>query len=473
MIDEKNNLIHGPVLQSLITISLPIIFANFLHTAYQLTDTFWVGRLGAAAVAAVSISFPVIFLIVSLGGGLSVAGTILVAQYKGKNDMRAVNHITAQTLLAIFVVSVVLACVGFFGSPGIIRMMGAEKEVFTDAVSYMKISFAGTIFMFVFMVFQSLMRGVGDVKTPMYIILATVLLNLVIDPLFIMGYGFIPRMGVAGAAIATIICQGISAVTGIWLMVKKKHQIQLHIKGFRPDFPLIKKMFILGMPASIENSTVALSMNLLIFLVAGFGTTVLAAYGIGHRVSSLVVIPTIGLSIATSTLVGQNIGAGKIKRAERIVRVAVSLGFGILTLMGILMFIFAEHIAATFIPGEPETIAVSVSFIRIMSLTFGFMAVHHVTNGAFIGSGNTHISMILSIISLWLLRFPLAYVLSRYTSLKEAGIWIAFPATNVLTAAITVLWFSRGTWKKRKITEEIKLVIETTGETIIEEVLSP
>ncbi len=470
---EKNNLVHGPVLQSLITISLPIIGANFLHTAYQLTDTFWVGRLGAAAIAAVSISFPVIFLIVSLGGGLSIAGTILVAQYKGKNDIKAVNHITAQTFFAVFVISAVLACVGFFGSPGIIKLMGAEKEVFTDAVSYMKISFAGTIFMFAFMVFQSLMRGVGDVKTPMYIILATVLLNLVIDPLFIMGYGFVPAFGVSGAAIATIICQGISAVTGIWLMVKKKRQIQLHLKGFRPDFPLIKKMFVLGIPASIEHSTVALGMNLLIFLVTGFGTTVLAAYGIGHRISSFVVIPTIGLSMATSTLVGQNMGAGKIKRAERIVRVAVSLGFAILTLMGILMFLFAGQIAATFIPGEPETMRMSAQFIRIMALTFGFMAVHHVINGAFIGSGNTHISMMLSIISLWMLRFPLAYILSRHTGLKEVGIWIAFPLTNILTAFITALWFLRGTWQKRRITEEIKLVTETTSETIIEEGLSP
>ncbi|MBN1445399.1 MAG: MATE family efflux transporter [Candidatus Omnitrophica bacterium] len=470
---EKNNLTEGPILQSLLTISLPIIFANFLHTAYQLTDTFWVGRLGTAAIAAVSISFPVIFLIVAMGGGLSIAGTILVAQYKGKNDKRAVDHVTAQTLLTVFTVSAALACIGFFLSPHVIRLLGAEKEVFASAVSYMKISFAGIIFMFTFMVFQSLMRGVGDVKTPMYIILGTVLLNLIVDPLFIMGYGFVPAMGVSGAALATIVSQGIAAVIGMYLMLRKKRQIHLHLRDMKPDFPLIKKMLALGMPSSVEHSTVALGMNFIIFLVTGFGTTVLAAYGIGHRIFGFVIIPTLGLSMATSALVGQNIGAGKIERAERIVRMAVSVGFVTLTLIGVLMFLFAEQLSAIFIPGEFETIRMSAQFLRIMALTFGFIGIHHVLNGAFIGSGNTFTSMALSIISLWLLRFPLSYFLSRHTGLREMGIWIAFPATNVLTALITAIWFSRGTWKKRKITEEIKLVAETTEEALIEEGLNP
>jgi putative MATE family efflux protein len=466
---EKNNLTRGPVLQSLITMSLPIMAANFLHLAYQLTDTFWVGRLGSAAIASISISFPVIFLIVSLGGGMSMAGTILVAQYKGKNDKKAVDYVTAQTISTVFILSAVLACVGFFFSPHLIKLMGAEKEVFTAAVSYMKISFIGIIFMFNFMVFQSLMRGVGDVKTPMYIILGTVLLNLIIDPMFIFGYGFVPPLGVAGAAVATITTQGISSVIGMYLLLSGKYQIHLHLRDMKPDIPLIKKMFALGMPASIEHSTVALGMNLLIFLVTRFGTIALAAYGIGHRISSVVVIPAIGFSMATSALVGQNIGAGKIRRAERIVRVATSIGFVSLTVMGILIFIFARQLSTVFIPGDIETIRMSAEFTRIMALTFGFIAIHHVLNGAFIGSGNTYIPMTLAFVSLWVLRFPVAYILSNHTALAEVGIWIAFPVANVITALITAVWFLRGTWKKRRITEEIKLSTKTTRETIIEE----
>ncbi len=469
---KKNNLTEGSIIKSLLSLSIPIIFASILQTAYQLTDTFWVGRLGTAAVAAVSISFPIIFLIVSLGGGLAIAGTILVAQYKGKENKKAVDHITSQTLVMVINISIVLAAFGYVFSPHLIKLMGAEPEVYISAVSYIKISFIGMIFMFTYMVFQSLMRGVGDVKTPVYIVLGTVLLNLVLDPVFIFGYGFIPGYGVAGAAMATIGTQGLAAIIGITLLIRGKHEIQLHLNDLKPDFPLIKKMFAIGLPASIEQSTRALGMTIMTFLVASFGTITLASYGIGVRILSFIIIPTLGLSMATSTLVGQNIGAGKTERAEKIVKLSLLVGFVALTIAGAITFIFAEHLVAFFIPGELETIESSAYFIRIMAFTFGFIGIQMSLNGAFRGSGNTMISMMLSIISLWVLRFPLAYILSSYTTLEEVGIWIAFPAANVIATIITYAWFKKGTWKEKKITDEIQLEKETTEETIIEEGLN-
>ncbi|MEJ2053940.1 MAG: MATE family efflux transporter, partial [Calditrichaceae bacterium] len=188
--NSKLDLTEGPILKSLISLTVPIILANLLQTAYQLTDTFWVGRLGTDAVAAVSISFPIIFLTISLGSGLTVAGTIFVAQFKGKKDQQAVDHITSQTLFMVVIISSILAVIGYILTPAIIRLMGTESKVYAGAVSYLKISFIGMVFTFTYMAFQSLMRGVGDVKTPMYIVLGTVLLNLALDPLFIFGYGF-------------------------------------------------------------------------------------------------------------------------------------------------------------------------------------------------------------------------------------------------------------------------------------------
>jgi len=157
--NQINQLTEGPILKSLIALSVPIIFANILQAAYQLTDTFWVGRLGAEAIAAVSISFPIIFLIISLGGGLAMAGTILVAQYKGKNNQNAVNHIASQTLMMVLIISIILSAIGYALSPFLIGLMGTELSVYSSAVSYMKISFIGMIFMFMYMVFQSLLRG--------------------------------------------------------------------------------------------------------------------------------------------------------------------------------------------------------------------------------------------------------------------------------------------------------------------------
>ncbi|HNS31945.1 MAG TPA: MATE family efflux transporter [bacterium] len=460
-------------MKSLVNLSLPIIAANVLHSAYQLTDAFWVGRLGAAAIAAISISFPVLFLCASLGGGFAMAGTILVSQYMGKNDLKAVDYISAQTLFMVFMISLVIANIGYLFTPFFISFMGADPEVLTGAISYLKISFAGMIFVFTFMVFQSLMRGVGDVKTPMYIVLGTVLLNFFLDPLFIFGYKAFPPLGVAGAAFATITTQGLAAVVGIFLLLKGRRQIHIDLKDIKPDFPLVRKMFNLGFPASMEQSTVAIGMTALTFLVASFGTVILAAYGIVGRISSFVIIPTIGLSMATSTLVGQNIGAEKTKRASRIVKLAASISFIVLTAVGIAMFFSASFLSVLFAPGETETVRIASQFIRITALTFGFVGIYHVLNGAFIGSGNTMISMILSVITLWILRFPIAFILSRYTSLAERGIWISFPATSIIAAFIAFVWFSRGTWKKKRITEEIKLVSNTTSEAIIEEGISP
>ncbi|MBT3817083.1 MAG: MATE family efflux transporter [Candidatus Magasanikbacteria bacterium] len=454
----KNNLTEGSILSSLLALSVPIIFANLLQTAYQLTDTFWVGRLGTVAVAAVSISFPIIFFIISLGGGLAMAGTILVAQYKGRENKKAVDHVTSQTMVLVVFISIILATLGYVLSPFLISLMGAEPSVFSSAVSYIKISFIGMIFMFTYMAFQSLMRGVGDVKTPMYIVFGTVLLNLILDPLFIFGYGVIPAFGVSGAAVATIGTQGLASIIGIVLLIRGKYQIQLHLNDLKPDWVLIKKMCTIGFPASIDQSTRALGMVVMTFLVTTFGTMTLAAYGIGSRILSFVIIPALGLSIATSTITGQNIGAGKIDRAEKITKLSAFVGFIILTIVGIIMFLFASQISAIFIPGEIETIQSSALFIKIMALTFGFIGIQMSLNGLFRGSGNTMIPMVLTIISLWVLRFPLAYILSKHTALAEIGLWVSFPIANVIAAVITIIWFMKGTWKHKQITEETVII---------------
>jgi len=466
---KVNHLTEGPIFKSLLALSLPIIGANILHSAYQLTDAFWVGRLGASSIAAISISFPVLFLCSALGGGFAMAGTILVAQYMGKKERKAVDYIAAQTMMMVFIISAVISIIGYVLTPFLISFFGASPDVFRGAVSYLRISFIGMVFVFTFMVFQSLMRGTGDVKTPMYIVLGTVLLNFILDPLFIFGYGHFKGMGISGAALATILTQGISAFFGVFLLLKGRHYVRLDLKDIKPDFPTIKKMFNLGFPSSMEQSTVALSMTVMIFLVTSFGTSILAGYGIVGRISSFVIIPTIGLSMATSTLVGQNMGAGKIKRASRIVRMSTIVSFSVLTAMGLLLFFCSRGLASIFAPGETETIIVASQFIRITALTFGFIGIYHIINGAFIGSGNTMTSMIMAVISLWILRFPIAFFLSRYTPLAERGIWISFPAGNIISALVAVAWYSTGAWKKKKITEEIKLVSRTVNETIIEE----
>jgi len=445
--------------------------ANILQTAYQLIDTFWVGRLGAEAIAAVSLSFPIIFLMISLGGGISIAAAVLVAQYKGKGDQETIDRVSGQGVLMMVTISIILSAIGYLMSAPLMRMMGAEADVLPGAIAYLKFSFIGFTFVYGFFVFQSLLRGVGVVKTPMFIVLGTVILNLILDPLFIFGYGFIPAYGVAGAALATIGTQGIAALIGLLMLCSGKYDVRLRLRYLKLDKGLLKRIFFLGLPSSAEQASRSLCLTFLAVLVASFGTKVIASYGIGTRALAFIIIPAVGISMATSTVVGQNMGAGKIERAEKAARVSVVLSFIVLTLAGALLFIFARQIAGFFIPGDIAVIGSSTLFIRIMALTFGFMGAQEVVNGVLRGSGNTLHAMVLAIISLWFIRFPLAYVLSKHTILIEKGIWWAFPISNILSALIAFGWFLKGSWKEKRLTEKTMIQDEVLVETIADDTM--
>lgn len=462
----NSRLLEGPILASLLKLSVPIVLANVLQSGYQLIDAFWVGRLGGHAVAAVSVSFPVTFLLVALGSGFGVAGSTLIAQYMGAGNAPMVNRIAAQTLLMVAAVSLVLSAVGFVLAPYLLALLDVAPEVYRGALTFLRFSLAAMIFTFGFAMFQSLMRGVGEVRLPLYIVAGTVLLNLVLDPLLIFGF----KLGVGGAALATLITQALALLIGLRLLLRGRWGIQLTLRQFKPDPAFIRRAFALGFPASIEMSARALGMNVMIFLVTGFGTVTTAAYGVGINVLSFIVIPALGLSMATAALVGQNIGAGQVARAARIARLAAAIAFVSLTLVGALVFAFAPELVAFFVPDDEAVIATGARFLRTVALTFGFMGLQMALSGVFRASGNTLVAMVLTLVSQWVLQFPLAFVLSRDSVLGLNGLWWAFPVTNVLIAVVTVLWFLKGDWMRRRLAAESDPLAErVSDEVLIEE----
>ncbi|MFC1615557.1 MATE family efflux transporter [Patescibacteria group bacterium] len=450
---KKLDYTKAPLIKSLVVLSIPIILANIMQTLYGLIDTFWVGRLGASAVAAVSLSFPVLFLVLALGLGMSIAGTILVAQYKGKKDNKNVNLVSGQTFLMMIVSAVILSIIGWFVAKPILVLLGAAPDVLPEAVSYLRIMFFGMFLLFVYFVFQALMRGVGEVITPMIIVAGTVVLNLILDPIFILGWGPIPSYGVSGAAIVTIISQGLAAVVGMSLLLSGRYDIHLKLADFKPNFTLIKKMIRLGLPMSVEEVFRALAMFFLFYLVARFGTDTVAAFGVGIRILSFVIIPAAGLAMATTTIVGQSIGAKKIDRAEKITWKSSGIGFLIMTAVSVFTFFIAEPVSAFFVPGETEVIQQSTEFLKILSLAFGFITVQHVLLGTIKGAGETFAAMLLNMFSKAFLLIPVAWFLSMNTELGEAGIWWAYPVTYFIATILAVAWFLRGSWKKKNITE--------------------
>ncbi|MCE7054600.1 MATE family efflux transporter [Algoriphagus sp. AGSA1] len=446
---KKTDLSQGSLIRSLFTLAWPIIMANILQTAYQLIDTFWLGRLGANAVAAVSISFPILFLVLSLGAGLTLAGTVIVSQFKGAEDAKMIDFASSQTVFVVFLISIFLAIVGYFSASPLMSLVGAGPEILEDSVTYFKVSSFGFVFLFLFFVFQSLMRGIGNVLLPMYIVFGTVLLNLVLDPLFIFGYGSIAGFGVAGAAIASIVTQGLSAAAGLFILFRGREGIKIKLKNMRPQFTWVKRLFELGIPASLEQSSRAAAMTVMVMLVTSYGSEIVAAYGIGARILSLVIVPALGMGIATTTLIGQNIGAGQIKRAEKIGDLSATVAFFGLTAVGLMLFLFAETLTAFFVPNDPQVIKDGARFIKIMSLSFGLLGVQQVLNGVFNGSRFTQASMLISIFSLWVVRFPVAFVLSHKTDLGFEGIWWAFPISNLVAALVAFSYYKTGYWKIR------------------------
>lgn len=465
----QNALLEGPILRSIITLSVPIVLANILQAGYQLIDAFWVGRLGADAVAAVSVSTPITFFTIALGAGLAIAGSTLIAQYVGARNQEMVNHVAAQTLLMVVLASVVLGALGFFISPYILHLMGVSPAVYAGALGFMRVSFIGLVFNFTFFMFQSIMRGTGEATVPVYIVLGTVLLNFILDPIFIFGYAGIPAEGVMGAALATLGTQSIAALIGLGILFRGKYGIKLHVRDFMPDFAYIKRAFFLGFPASIEMSMRALGLTVMTFLIASFGTLAVASYGVGSNVLQVVMIPAMGLSMAISTLVGQNIGAGNIDRASRIGRLGAWLGFWILTAVGVLVFFFAPYLVAFFVPSDPAVIAEGAIFLRTMSLAWGFLGVQLALTGVLRASGNLVVTMMLTIVSQWVLQFPLAYVLSKHAGLGLTGIWWAFPVSNIVIALITMGVYAKGDWKKKRLTDPEEILTEKVSEDIVAE----
>lgn len=465
-------LVEGPILRSLITLAVPLILANVLQAGYQLIDAFWVGRLGGNAVAAVSVSFPVMFLCISLGLGFAVAGSILIAQYFGAKDHANVDHVAAQTILMIVIISVVLGIVGYMLSPLFLSALGVAPEVYGGALAFMRVSFIGLIFNFVFFMFQSILRGVGEVKLPVYIVLGTVILNFALDPLFIFGWGPIPASGVAGAAIATVGTQSIAAIIGISILLGGKYSVRLHWRDLRPDFAYIKRAFFLGFPASIEQSARALGLIAMTFLITSFGTVSMAAYGVGSNVLQVVMIPAMGLSMAIATLVGQNIGARNMERAARIARLGSMVGFVALEVFGIVVFFTAAPLVQFFVPSDARVIEAGAIFLRIIAFSWGFIGLQFCLTAVFRASGNMVMTMMLTLISQWVLQFPLAYILSKHTSMGINGIWWSIPIANVTMGIITILIYAKGDWKKKRLIEspaEEKLTAETYQEVMVDE----
>ncbi|WP_254272872.1 MATE family efflux transporter [Haloarcula marina] len=477
--EQSERFTQGSLLWPLLTLAAPLVATQLLQTLYNIADTFWVGRLGQEAVSALSFSWPIVFLLLGIGGGMTGAGTILISQNTGAENDDEVSHVAGQTLVFVTFLSVALAAVGYVLTPTLLQVIGTEPgtAIHEMSVTYTRYVFLGIYFMLGFFVFQALLRGWGDTKTPMYLMVGSVALNVVLDPILILGFADNPLfawvglegvaasalaatgftgLGVEGAAIATIFSRGLAAVLGLWLLFSGHVGIELSLSDLRPDFAAIRKLVRIGAPLSVETSTQALSVTVMTALVAIVGADAVAAYGIGGRFASLVWLPMVGMGMAVETVVGQNLGAGERARARRTVFLASGILVGLFLVVSALTVSFAPAIVGVFITGEGAAAVVDhgADYLRIVAPTWAVMAVFHMINGAFHGAGSTRLSMVLGLLTMWGFRAAAATVLVIVVGMGAPGAWYGIAASNVAATVAAAVFFFRGRWLDDVIDDE-------------------
>ena len=454
----RNSILNGDIIRTAMTLGWPVMLSNIFQTVYNLTDAFWLGKLGSEAVAAPSISWPIMFLFISLSAGFGISGIALVSQYTGAGLPEKANKSAGQLLFTLLSSSCIAALLGFIFAGDVLALMGASKIVQATTIPYLQIMFLALPFLFCHFGFRSVLRGYGDTRTPMILTVSSAVLDTVLDPFFVFGWGFIPQMGVAGAALTTLMTRGIVAIIGMYLLFSGKVGIKLKLSDLKPDIRWIKKIVSIGVPSAIGQSGTALGFVVLMSLVSiednllpGEGM-LLAAYGIGSRLINFVNVILWGGVSAMSTMVGQNLGANQNVRADKIVK-KLLLSFFFLSAIASAIIYFLRIPLYQFFINDPAVLDAGSTFITFFVFSVPFFAVFRLVGGVFEAAGNTRPSMVLSLIRLWGLRTLLSCVFYFFFGMGAVGIWAGMTIGNFGAAAISVAWLSKGTWKKKVIEE--------------------
>ncbi len=455
MAEKQTDFTVGSIPRHLIIFSWPMFLGNLLQTMYNTVDSIWVGRfLGPNALGAVSVGFPIIFALVSLIMGISMATTVMVAQYFGAKEEDMVQKTIQNSLVLLVAGGILVSIIGVVFHRQLLELINTPQELLADASSYLVIFLSGLLFMFLYNVLGAILRGLGDSKTPLIYLAYATVINIILDPILIFGLGPIPRMGVAGAALATVISQAISA----WLGMKYLHEKGLtgNWQGFRPDWGIIGKTFKIGLPAGIQQSVVSMGQLVVNSLINSFGTVVVAAFAVGTRLEGFAFMPIMSLSLATSAVAGQNMGAGKMKRAQKTLYWSVLLVVAIAASVGLLLFV-APNLWLSVFTKDKAVMAVGREFLRILAFSYIPFGIMFVINGLLRGAGDTIATMITSIISLWFIRVPLAYYLANTVGLGSRGVWISMAIGPIFGLTLSYLYYRTGRWRRSVVTGKMNL----------------
>lgn len=425
-----------------------MVLGALLQNLFSLVDLFFIGRLGHVALAALSIAGVILAVVIMVGLGLSTGTTALVAHYTGKKDYAAADNVLFQTVLLSIICSIVMIGVGIFCTAPILRIFGTSAEVIPLASEYLKIIFSYSIFIFIFFSLNQALSGSGDAIVPLKILIVANIINIILDPLFIFGLGFFPRMEVAGSAIASVISRAVGVILLFRHLVFGRSSLHFHRGIFKINLPVIGRIVKIGSLASLEILSRQISLLLLIRIITSFGVVALASYGIMIRLRMFVMMFGFGVGGAAAVLIGQNMGAANFKRATRSGWEALKYYEIIVFPIAVLFFIFSSQIIGVF-NNHPEVIKIGRSSLRFISFTLPFLASALILGRGITGAGDTLAPAIMTGVVQLGLRIPVAYVMAIIFGLGTNGVWLSINVSDICQGLVMVWYFKRGYWRKR------------------------
>ncbi|MGD9872818.1 MAG: MATE family efflux transporter [Kiritimatiellia bacterium] len=450
---NRNNqeaITEGGLLKAIAMLAVPMLAGAVLQNVQSLIDLFWVGRLGSHAVAAVAMSGTVLMLLFPALMGLSTGTVALVARATGAGRTDDAAAAAGQSLMLAMVLGGISAVFGWFFSPHLFHLFGAEPDIIADGSLYLRISLIGSFTVFVLFIGNAALQGAGDAITPMAVMAVANVVNIVLDPLLIYGPGPLPALGVRGAAWATVLSQASAASLSLYILFTGRAHLRIHLRQWKPDMDLAWRILRIGLPGSGQMLSRSLMSAVLMWIVASCGTAAVAAYGVGMRFHMIALMPAFALGGAAATMMGQNLGAGKPARARRAAWVAVGLDILFMTAIAAVLMLFAPRLIG-FFNREPEVVRIGAGYLQIVSPCYIFAALGIVLNRALNGAGDSMGPMIITVSTLWGLQVPLAIVLSRYLEPATDGIWWAIVISIAVQGILSSWWFERGKWMRKKV----------------------
>lgn len=423
----------------------PMLFGTIFQQLFSVVDSIVVGNfIGKEALAAVGASFPVIFVMVSMIIGIVMGTTVVISQYFGAGDLAKVKRAIDTMYIYSTIAGVISTVVGLIAAEPLLRLLDLPEEIMPQALQYLKIYLSGMIIFFGYNGTSAVLRGLGDSKTPLYFLIIATVANIVLVLLFVAVFNW----GIAGAAYSTLLANGIAFGMAIYWLNRTHKVIRIGFRGLHFDKEIFLQSLRIGLPTGVQQTLVAIGALALLGIVNKYGTDVIAGYAVASRLDSMALIPAMAFSSALSTFVGQNIGANKTERIRTGLIATMKMSTVVAVLITIIIVLFG-HILMRLFSNDPAVIEVGYQYLTIVSVFYVLFTGMFIYNGLLRGAGDTMLPMFFSLLSLWLIRIPLAWILSgRFGSV---GIWWSIPAGWFIGLVLSYLYYKTGRWRNKAI----------------------